>query len=302
MKMQFLKQSKAGLTAVLLAGATFGAAPAVLAQAGPHAAQMPGMDHSAMPAPNGTAPQSTPSKAVTESRTPIPALTEADRTAAFINSDGHTVHDKAINYFFLLDRLEWQNARDGNALNWDFNGWIGGDINRLWLRSEGERSNGKLEEAEVEALWGHAISPWWDVVGGVRHDFKPGKSQTWAAFGLQGLALYNFEAEATAYVGENGQTAARLKGEYDVLITNRLILQPSAEVNFYGQNDRTREIGSGLSGTEFGLRLRYEVRREIAPYVGVTWNRSYGNTADFKRADGRNPTETRLLAGVRMWF
>jgi copper resistance protein B len=302
MNMQFSKQSKLWLAAVISAGATLGASPVVLAQANPHTAQMPGMDHSAMQAPNGTAPQSVQSNAVTQSRTPIPALTDADRTAAFIDSEGHTVHDKSINYFFLLDRLEWQNARDGNALNWDFNGWIGGDINRLWLRSEGERSNGKLEEAEVEALWGRAISPWWDVVGGVRHDFKPGKSQTWAAFGLQGLALYNFEAEATAYVGENGQTAARLKGEYDVLITNRLILQPSAEVNFYGQNDHTREIGSGLSGTEFGLRLRYEVRREIAPYVGVTWNRSYGNTADFARADGRNPTETRLLAGVRMWF
>ncbi len=302
MKMQISKQSKLWLAAVISAGAALGASPVAFAQASSDAVQMPGMDHSSMQAPKGATPRSTQSPPLTESRTPIPVLTEADRTAAFIDSEGHAIHDSAINYFFLLDRLEWQNARDGNALNWDFNGWIGGDINRLWLSSEGERSNGKLEEAQVEALWGRAISPWWDVVGGVRHDFKPGKSQTWAAFGLQGLALSNFEAAATAYIGDGGQTAVRLKGEYDVLITNRLILQPSAELNLYGRNDSRREIGSGLSGTEFGLRLRYEVRREIAPYVGVTWNRSFGNTADFARADGRNRTETRLLAGVRMWF
>ncbi|CAM3625119.1 Copper resistance protein B [Bordetella sputigena] len=240
--------------------------------------------------------------APTQSRTPIPAPTDADRKAAAYEGGGHVVHDKAINYRFLFDELEWQDARDGSALNWDFTGWVGGDVDRLWLRSEGERGNGRLEHAEAQALWGHAITPWWDLVGGVRQDFKPGPSQTWAAFGIQGTPLYNLESEITGFVGDSGQTSLRLKGEYDILITNRLILQPMAEVNFYGKNDPARGMGAGLGTSELGLRLRYEIRREFAPYIGVTWNRSYGNTADFARADGGSRNETRFLAGVRMWF
>ncbi|VFT29226.1 copper resistance protein B [Pseudomonas aeruginosa] len=161
--------------------------------------------------------------------------------------------------------MEYQDADDGSALAWDASGWIGGDINRLWLRSEGERLDGKTEDAEVQALFGHAIGPWWDLVAGVRQDFKPGSPQTWAAFGVQGLALYDFEAEVTAFLGENGQSALRLEGEYDILLTNRLILQPSAEVNLYGRSDPARGIGSGLADSELGLRLRYEIRREFAP-------------------------------------
>lgn len=220
----------------------------------------------------------------------------------FTSPGGHKVHDSAINSYFLADKLEWQDADDGSALAWDLSGWIGGDIDRLWLRSEGERSNGKTEDAELQALWGHAISPWWDVVSGVRQDFKPGAPQTWAAFGLQGMPLYNFEAEATAFIGEGGQSALRFEGDYDILLTNRLILQPTAEVNVYGKNDAQRGIGSGLSNTELGLRLRYEIRREFAPYIGVTWNRTYGNTADYAREEGEDRSEARLVLGVRMWF
>ncbi|MFT0625562.1 copper resistance protein B, partial [Ectopseudomonas guguanensis] len=123
-----------------------------------------------------------------------------------------------------------------------------------------------------------------------------------AAFGIQGMALYAFEAEATAFVGENGQTAARLEGEYDILLTNRLILQPTAEMNFYGKNDPERGVGSGLANTELGLRLRYEIVRQFAPYVGVSWSRSYGNTADMVRDEGGDVDEARFVAGIRMWF
>ena len=260
--------------------------------------QMPGMDHSMQSMDDGMMQPA----ASTESRTPIPVLTDADRAAVFASPGGHQVHDSAINSYFLADKLEWQNADDGSALAWDLSGWIGGDIDRLWLRSEGERSNGKTEDAELQALWGHAISPWWDMVSGVRQDFKPGAAQTWAAFGLQGMALYNFEAEATAFLGEGGQSALRLEGDYDILLTNRLILQPTAELNVYGKNDPQRGLGSGLSNTEAGLRLRYEIRREFAPYVGVTWNRTYGNTADYAREEGEDRSEARLVLGVRLWF
>ena len=258
--------------------------------------QMQGMDHSKM---EGMQPAKQPQ---TQSRTPIPPLTDADRAAVYNAPGGHEVHDSALNSFFIFEKLEWQDADDGSALNWEAQGWIGGDVDRLWLRTEGERTNGKTEEAEVHALWGHAISPWWDLVGGVRQDFKPGDPQTWAAFGIQGLALYNFEAKATAYLGEGGQTAARLEGDYDILLTNKLILQPTAEFNFYGKNDPQRGVGSGLSESEVGLRLRYEIRPQFAPYVGVTWNRTYGKTADYAREEGEDNSEARLVVGVRVWF
>ncbi|UFP98259.1 copper resistance protein B [Pseudomonas fitomaticsae] len=265
-------------------------------------ADMQGMDHSQMTDMQSMDDGMMQPAAPTESRTPIPALTDADRAAVFTSHAGHQVHDSAINTYFLADKLEWQDADDASTLAWDLSGWIGGDIDRLWLRSEGERSNGKTEDAEIQALWGHAISPWWDVVSGVRQDFKPGAPQTWAAFGLQGMALYNFEAEATAFLGENGQSAVRLEGDYDILLTNRLILQPTAELNVYGKNDPQRGIGSGLANTEAGLRLRYEIRREFAPYIGVTWNRTYGHTADYAREEGEDRSEARLVLGVRLWF
>lgn len=240
--------------------------------------------------------------ALSESRTPIPTLTDADRAAVYNAPGGHKVHDSAINSLLLINQLEWQDGDGEGALNWDIKGWVGGDIDRLWLRSEGERSAGRTENAEAQVLWGHAISPWWDLVGGVRQDFKPGDGQTWAAFGTQGMALYNFEAEATVFVGEAGRTAARLEGDYDLLLTNRLILQPTAELNFYGRNDPQRGIGSGLAQSELGLRLRYEVRREWAPYVGVTWSRSYGQTAQYARDDGADTRQVRWVVGVRLWF
>ncbi|HEF4758161.1 TPA: copper resistance protein B [Pseudomonas putida] len=292
------------ITSIALALVTHGLAlPSALAAAndmqGMDHSQMTGMDHSQMqPMDDGQMLPAAP----TESRTPIPPLTDADRAAVYASPNGHSVHDSVLNTYFLADKLEWQDADDGSTLAWDLSGWIGGDIDRLWLRSEGERTNGKTEDAEIQALWGHAISPWWDVVSGIRQDFKPGAPQTWAALGVQGMALYNFEAEATAFIGEGGQTAARLEGDYDILLTNRLILQPTAELNFHGKNDPQRGIGSGLSNSEAGLRLRYEIRREFAPYIGVTWNRTYGKTADYATDEGEDRSEARLVLGVRMWF
>ncbi|MEQ4255753.1 copper resistance protein B [Pseudomonas syringae pv. atrofaciens] len=269
------------------------------------AAGMEGMDHGshAMHMDAGDS-EDTPSTqaAPTQSRTPIPPITDADRATVYTSHAGHQVHDSAINSYFLADKLEWQDANDGSALAWDLSGWIGGDIDRLLLRSEGERTNGKTEEAEIQALWGHSISPWWDVVAGARQDFKPGAPQTWAAFGLQGQAISDLDIEATAFIGEAGQTAARLEADYDLQLTSNLVLQPTAELNFYGKNDPQRGNGSGLSTSEFGLRLRYEITPQFAPYVGVSWDRSYGKTADYAREDDEDTQDARLVVGVRMWF
>jgi copper resistance protein B len=229
-------------------------------------------------------------------------LTDADRVAAQPPHGGHAAHGDTIQSFMLLDRLEGFDADEGGGLEWEGQGWIGTDLDRLWLRSEGERASGVTEAASLEALYGRAIARWWDAIVGVRHDFQPGGSQDFLAFGAIGLAPYKFEVEATGYIGESGQTAARLEAEYDMLLTNRLILQPLAELNFYGKNDAARGIGSGLSTAEAGLRLRYEFSRRFAPYIGVVREWSFGRTADLRRDEREAVSDTRIVAGVRIWF
>jgi copper resistance protein B len=233
-------------------------------------------------------------------RTPIPVLTDADRAAAAPPAHDHPVHDSGIQSFTLFDRLETSNA--GDSLAWNGRAWIGGDINRLWLRSEGSRVDGRTESADLEVLAGHSVAPWWDVVVGIRHDFRPGSAQDFAAVGVQGLAPYKIAIDATAYVGQGGQTAARLEAEYEGLLTNRLILQPQVELNLYGQDDPGRGIGSGLSTVDAGLRLRYEITRRFAPYIGVVHERAFGATARLRHDNGGDSRDTRIVAGVRFWF
>ena len=235
-------------------------------------------------------------------RQPVPPLTDADRVAAFPAVAGHAAHDNSIQKFVLLDRLEAWNADDGNGLAWEALGWLGTDLNRLWLRSEGDRVDDTTESADLEVLYGRSIARWWDVVAGVRQDFGEGPSQTFAAIGVIGLAPYKFDVEATAYIGESGQTAARFEAEYDTLLTNRLILQWLVEADLYGKDDARRGIGSGLSTVEAGLRLRYEFTRKFAPYIGVAWERAYAGTADFRRDEGEEIDDTRFVAGLRIWF
>lgn len=235
--------------------------------------------------------------------TGLSPITDEDRRAAFPEINGqHTVHDDAIFTYVLFDQLEWQAGDGVNGLSWDNKGWIGGDINRFWFRTEGEADGGDLADAEAHALYGRAIARWWDLVAGVRQDIRPGPARTWAAIGLQGLAPYWFEVEATAYVGESGRTHLRLESEYELLLTNRVVLQPLVELDLYGKSDPERGLGSGLSSMNAGLRLRYEVRREFAPYVGVTWNRKFFGTADLAKAEGEGTSSTRLALGVRVWF
>lgn len=232
----------------------------------------------------------------------LPAITDADRAAAFPDLHGqHTVHDNAVHAFVLFDQLEWQGGSAG-GVSWHTKGWVGRDIDRLWFRTEGESEDGDLASAEVHVLYGRAIARWWDVVAGVRQDLRPDPARTWAAVGIQGLAPYWFEVEATAYVGAGGRTHVRLESEYELLFTNRLVLQPLVEVNLHGKSDPERGIGAGLSSTEAGLRLRYEIRRELAPYVGVTWHTTYFGTADLARAAGEETGGARLALGLRAWF
>lgn len=202
----------------------------------------------------------------------------------------------------LFDQLEWRDAAEGSAAAWDAQGWYGGDFNKLWIKTEGERVAGVTQDAHADALWDRNFSRWWSVQAGVRQDFGAGPSHTWAALGVQGIAPYWFDTEATFYVGEQGRTALRLKSEYELLLTQRLILQPEGEANLYGKPDPARQLGSGLSDLELGLRLRYEVRREFAPYIGVVWSRQFGGTADRVRQSGGDPSDVQFVAGLRAWF
>ena len=151
-------------------------------------------------------------------------------------------------------------------------------------------------------MWGHAISTYWNTQLGVRHDSGVAPGRNWLAVGVQGIAPYWFAVDATAYVGDQGRTALRLGAEYELLLTQKLILQPHIEANFYGVQDEEREIGAGLSSLVTGLRLRYEIRREFAPYVGVDWSSKFGGTADYAKAAGANTNSTNVVAGLRVWF
>lgn len=232
----------------------------------------------------------------------VPPITDADRAAAFPDVEGHSVHDKAVNYFVLFDQLEWLDNEGHGGVSWDNKGWMGGDRDRFWFRTEGSGDHGRIGGAQAHLLYGRALARWWDLVVGVRQDVRPGRAQTWAAVGVQGLAPYWFEVEATAYVGASGRTQIRLETEYELLLTNRLILQPLVEVEIYGKSDPERGIGAGLSTADAGLRMRYELRREIAPYVGVTWSRKFFGTTDFAKAAGNRSEGARLALGVRLWF
>lgn len=203
----------------------------------------------------------------------------------------------------LLDQFEGFRGRSGEmGIRLDGQAWYGTDLNNVWLKAESERSNGTLGSTRLEALYNRAFSSYFGWQAGWRHDVGGGPSRNWAALGIQGLAPYWFDLEATAYVGESGRTALRLEAEYELYITQRVVLQPDVEVQIYGKNDPERGIGSGLSNVDLGLRLRYEITRKFAPYIGVDWGRKFGSTADLARRSGDDVSETRFVAGIRLWY
>jgi len=212
-------------------------------------------------------------------------------------ADMMQMDDLARRGMWLFDRLERTRGIGGDyATAWEAEGWWGSDTNRVWLRTEGERSAAGTQDARAEVLWGHAFSTFWDWQLGVRHDFGHGPDRQWLAFGVQGLAPYWFETQATFYAGPQGRTALRLQTSYDLRFTQRLILAPELELNLYGKDDPLRGIRAGLSEAEAGLRLRYEFSRRFAPYIGVKHARRFGEATSFPRR------ETTWLAGVWLWF
>lgn len=205
-------------------------------------------------------------------------------------------------WIVLVDQAEWQTGNGQDRFAWNGEAWWGGDYNRLVVKSEGESVNGDLDDAEVQLLYSRAISPYFDLQAGLRQDFQDGPRRTYATVGIEGLAPYWFETEGALFLSNEGEALARFEGSYDLRFTQRLILQPRAEINVSAQDIPELELGSGVTDLEVGLRLRYEVTREFAPYVGVVFDRKFGGTADYAKALGEDPEETRFVIGVRAWF
>ncbi|MFV0624391.1 copper resistance protein B [Sphingomonas sp. ac-8] len=200
-----------------------------------------------------------------------------------------------------LAEVRAHRGRDG--YRWDGEAWLGGDIHRLTLKSEGEGAFGRRPEAaEVQALYSRAIDPYWNLQAGVRYDLRPDPSRAYAVLGVEGLAPYWFDVEAALFVSDKGDVLARVEGYHDLRVTQRWILQPRAELNLAAQDMPAQGIGSGLSSAELGLRLRYEIRRTVAPYVGLSWERKLGETARFARAEGERASAISLVLGIRSWF
>ena len=212
-------------------------------------------------------------------------------------ADEHSFHS------IMIERLELVRTREHSSGAYELKARYGRDYDRAVLKAEGEVEDGRMEEARTELFWSHAVAAYWDAQLGVRHDSGAGRpGRSWLAFGVEGLAPYWFELDATAYVGDEGRSALRFAVEYELLLTQKLVLQPRIEANYYGKPDAELALGAGLSSAVAGLRLRYEIRREFAPYVGIEWAGKYGSTADYAQAAGAETKETRFVAGLRFWF
>ena len=205
--------------------------------------------------------------------------------------------------FISFNLAEYQARKGRDGFRWDGEAWYGGDINRLTIKSEGEGVFGEgIEGAELQALYSRAIGPYFNAQAGIRQDLGPGPDRTYATIGFEGLAPYWFEVEGALFLSNKGDLLGRLEGYYDQRITQKLILQPMAELNLSAQDVPESGIGSGLSDVELGLRLRYEIVKEFAPYVGVEWARKVGDTARYARAGGEDASSVSFVAGVRVWF
>ena len=226
---------------------------------------------------------------------PTLAQTQADHT-------GHDM-DPGIQFHGILDQFEARIGGGANAFRWEGQAWIGTDTDKLWLKSEGfALGKGGVEDGRHEILYNRAISTWFDVQAGVRTDLDSGTSRHWAALGVRGLLPHFIEIEATAYASDNGHFAARLGLSYDVRLTQRWVLQPEIDLNIYSKTDPGRHVGSGLASLDAGVRLRYEISRKFAPYVGVMYSGRYGQTVRFARQESEAATAVQFVFGIRGWF
>ena len=210
--------------------------------------------------------------------------------------------DDPLTYKVMIDKLELRATDGPDPWVLDADAWVGYDLNKFWFKTEVEYVDGDTEEAEVQFLYSRAIAPFWDFQAGWRRDIRPEPERDFLALGFKGLAPYLFEVDAGFFFGESGQVGARLDAEYEYMITQKWVLSPELEMNLYSEDDEEVGIGSGLSDMELGLRLRYEIRREFAPYIGINWSKSFGQTADYAEEEGEDTSDVQFVLGFRAWF
>lgn len=229
-----------------------------------------------------------------------------DRSSGAPVAWGRPVHDKKIHQFSLLDRFEYRNGKGSSKdYYWSGQGWVGGDINKFWWKAQGEGAvNGGAspDTTEFQALYNRTIAPFWGAQAGIRYDVNPNPDRAFAVLGIQGLAPYWFNSDTSMYVSEDGDVSFRGEFEYELLFTQRLILQPRFEINASAQDVPEYGLGRGINNTEMGLRLRYELRREFAPYIGVSYTQKYGGTRDYAVAAGSQASSTAFVVGIRAWY
>lgn len=202
----------------------------------------------------------------------------------------------------MIDQLETRIVDGDDPLVLEGTIWIGKDLNKLVIKADVEQVNGETEELELQALYSRAVDPYWDFQVGIRQDQKPAPNKDWLAIGFMGVAPYWFEVDTSLFIGESGQVNLRFEAEYEWMLTQRWVLSPEIEFNIHSKDDEARGTGSGLSDSQLGIRLRYEIKREFAPYIGVNWNNKYGNTATFAKNEGEKVSSTQVVVGVRAWF
>lgn len=233
----------------------------------------------------------------------LTSAAHADRTAGTPDDWGPPMHKPGPYWKVAGDRLESGIADGEDSYAWEAQGWYGYDFNRLRWKTEGEGRTGSApEHAELQLLFSRLFAPYWEWQLGVRHDFRPSDGRSFLVAGLQGVAPYEFEIDAAAFVSEDGDVSMRFEAEYELLLTQRWILQPGFAVDAALSGVPEAGVASGINSSELGLRLRYEMRREFAPYVGIEWRQSYGNAADRLRSAGEETSVTSLVAGLRFWF
>lgn len=211
-------------------------------------------------------------------------------------------NDDPLLTMLKIDQLEITDITGNNNFAWDGQAWIGRDLNKFWIKTEGERAASETEEAQLQLLYSKAIAPYWDAQIGWRHDTRPTPNRDWLVLGIQGVAPYFFETDIAVFAGEGGIVGLRTEWEYELLLTQKWSLTPEIEANFFSKNDSEVGLGGGLSDIEISLRLRYEISREFAPYIGIEWQKSFGNTADFAREEGQLTSDAKWLTGIRFWF
>lgn len=256
------------------------------------------MDHGAMQTDTGVGNEPAPAAPTDHAAERFYSAEDMEAARAQLRSE----HGGAIVSSVMVDRAELQFSDGASVFHWEGESWIGGDINRFVFKTEGEANEDDVESAEVQALYSRAIGPYFDLQAGVRYDIEPSPNRAYAVIGFEGVAPYWFETTGAVFVSDEGELSARFEGSYDARLTQRFILQPSAEINVSAEDVPELGLGAGLTDIELGLRLRYDITRTFAPYIGVSYEAKLGDTADYARADGEDASDTRLVFGLRARF